>query len=113
MRREPENDHCLESAEGRKNRFTERKPHDEVRSAGMRQFTVFRVGEEEFGVDIYKVVEILNPARTYTIPDMPDFLSGVINLRGTVIPLLDLRKRIHMRSLPEREHIVIVRVGPL
>jgi purine-binding chemotaxis protein CheW len=80
-------------------------------SDDMRQFTVFRVGEEEFGVDIFKVIEILNPVKTYFIPGMPDFLSGVINLRGAVIPLLDLRKRFGTASRPEKERIVIVRVG--
>lgn len=45
------------------------------------------------------------------IPDMPDFLSGVINLRGTVIPVIDVQKRFHITSRPERERIIIVWVS--
>jgi purine-binding chemotaxis protein CheW len=74
----------------------------------MSQFAVFTVGEEEFGVDIFKVVEILNPIRIFTIPDMPEFLSGVINLRGYVIPVLDMRKRFNVVSKPDKERIIIV-----
>jgi purine-binding chemotaxis protein CheW len=74
----------------------------------MGQFAVFTVGEEEFGVDIFRVVEILNPMRIFTIPDMPGFLSGVINLRGYVIPVLDLRKRFNVVSKPDKERIIIV-----
>ncbi len=77
----------------------------------MSQFAIFRVGEEEFGIDIFRVVEILNPIRIFTIPDMPGFLSGVINLRGTVIPVLDLRKRFNVESKPDKERIIIVWVS--
>ena len=77
----------------------------------MNQCTVFRVGEEEFGIDIFRVVEILNPIRIFTIPDMPEFLSGVINLRGVVIPVLDLRKRFNVESKAEKERIIIVLVS--
>jgi len=76
----------------------------------MSQYAVFTVGSETFGVDILRVVEILNPLRIFTIPDMPPFLSGVINLRGMVIPIIDLRERFGMESRPVRERIIIVRV---
>lgn len=77
----------------------------------MKQYAVFRVGEEEFGIDILRVIEILNPVRIYSIPDMPAFLSGVINLRNVVIPLVDLRKKFKMKSDPDRERIIIVWIG--
>ncbi|UCG78764.1 MAG: chemotaxis protein CheW [Nitrospirota bacterium] len=77
----------------------------------MAQYAVFSVGEEEFGVDIFRVVEILNPIKIFTIPDLPEFLAGVINLRGAVIPVLDLRKRFQIESKPDRERIMIVWVG--
>lgn len=77
----------------------------------MKQYAVFRVGEEEFGIDILKVIEILNPVRIYSIPDMPAFLSGVINIRNMVIPLVDLRKRFNLKSDPDRERIIIAWVG--
>ncbi|GBD99142.1 chemotaxis protein CheW [bacterium BMS3Abin07] len=77
----------------------------------MKKFAVFSIGEQEFGIDIFKVIEILNPPRIFTIPDLPDFLSGVINLRGELIPLLDLRKRFNIQSRPDRERLIIVMVG--
>lgn len=74
----------------------------------MKQFAVFKLGVEAFGVDILKVIEILNPVRRYAIPDMPGFFSGVISLRGAVIPLIDLRRRFKLTSRPERERIIVV-----
>lgn len=58
-----------------------------------RQMVVFELEEELYGVDIHQVREIIRvPAITH-VPRTPDFVEGVVNLRGTVIPILDLRKR--------------------
>ena len=57
------------------------------------KFAIFRIGQEDFGIEIDKVVEILNTQKVYTLPELPDFLSGVITVRGEVVPLLDLRRR--------------------
>ena len=65
------------------------------------QLVGFRLGNEEYGIDILKVQEINRVAEITKIPQSPDFVEGVINLRGNVIPIIDLRKRFHM---PEREH---------
>jgi purine-binding chemotaxis protein CheW len=65
------------------------------------QLVSFKVGEEEFGVDILKVQEINKMTVITRVPNAPDFVEGVINLRGRVIPIVDLRKRL---GLPEREH---------
>ncbi len=73
------------------------------------KFTVFRIGEEDFGIEINKVVEILNTQKVYSLPDLPDFLSGVITVRGEVIPLLNLRKRFGIQSPATKELIIIVR----
>jgi purine-binding chemotaxis protein CheW len=73
------------------------------------KFAVFRIGEEVFGVEIKRVVEILKPQKTYSLPELPDFLSGVINVRGEIIPLLDLRKRFGFQSSSKNERIIIVR----
>lgn len=65
------------------------------------QLVGFQLGNEEYGIDILKVQEINRVAEITKIPQSPDFVEGVINLRGNVIPIIDLRKRFHM---PEREH---------
>ena len=57
------------------------------------QIVTFRVGEEEFSVSILKVQEIIRMSDITKVPRSPEFVEGVINLRGKVIPVIDLRKR--------------------
>lgn len=73
------------------------------------KFAVFKIGEEIFGIEISKVVEILNTQKVYSLPELPDFLSGVITVRGEVLPLLDLRKRFGVKSTDTKELVIIVR----
>jgi purine-binding chemotaxis protein CheW len=60
------------------------------------QLVGFVIGEELFGVDILTVQEIIRDTTITAIPDAPDFLEGVINLRGSIIPVIDLRKRLNL-----------------
>jgi purine-binding chemotaxis protein CheW len=62
------------------------------------QLVSFRIGEEEFGVDILKVQEINRLVEITKVPRSPDFVEGVINLRGKVIPVIALRTRFQMAS---------------
>ncbi len=64
------------------------------------QLVSFRIGEEMFGVDILKVQEINRLTEITKVPQAPSFVEGVINLRGKVIPIIDIRKRFGM-SLKE------------
>lgn len=78
-----------------------------------RQLVVFELADETYGVDIYQVREIIRVPEVTRIPRTPDFVEGVINLRGGVIPVLDLRQRF---GLPPRDasndaRIVIVELG--
>lgn len=73
------------------------------------KFAIFKIGKEDFGIAIEKVVEILNTQKVYSLPELPDFLSGVITVRGEVVPLLDLRKRFGITAAEARELIIIVR----
>ena len=75
----------------------------------MKKFALFNIGAEDFGVEVEKVVEILDTQRVYTIPELPDFLSGVITVRGEVIPLLDLRKRFNVETSDKPGHIIVVK----
>jgi purine-binding chemotaxis protein CheW len=65
------------------------------------QLVSFNIGEEEFGVDILKVQEINRMLNVTRVPNAPEYVEGVINLRGKVIPVVDLRKRF---GLPPKEH---------
>lgn len=65
------------------------------------QIVSFIVGNEEFGVDILKVFEINRSVEVTRVPNTPAYVEGVINLRGKVIPIIDLRQRF---GLPRKEH---------
>jgi len=58
------------------------------------QLVVFGLGREEFGVDITQVREILKVPRITDVPNSPEFIEGVINLRGQITTIMDLRKRL-------------------
>lgn len=65
------------------------------------QLVSFKIGNEEFGVDILKVQEINRMMEITTVPNSPVFVEGIINLRGRIIPVIDLRIRL---GLPKQEH---------
>jgi purine-binding chemotaxis protein CheW len=62
------------------------------------QMISFSVGSERFGVEILVVQEIIMMSAITEIPNSPEFVEGVINLRGNIIPVLDLRKRLKLRG---------------
>ena len=66
-----------------------------------KQLVSFRIGSEEFGVDILKVQEIIRLPNVTPIPNAPRFIQGVINLRGKIIPVIDLRKRLKIQGQKE------------
>ncbi len=75
-------------------------------------YLTFVLGEETFGLEVRKVREVLDVASVTHIPRMPEYMRGVINLRGRVVPVLDLRSRF---GLPEAERsddscIIVVEV---
>lgn len=65
------------------------------------QLVSFKIGEEEFGVDILNVQEINKMVLITKVPNSPEFVEGVINLRGRIIPVIDLRTRL---GLPKKVH---------
>lgn len=64
------------------------------------QVIVFKLGEERYGVDISQVREIIRPTQITRIPNAPDFVEGVINLRGQITTIVNLRKRFGMPPKP-------------
>ena len=67
--------------------------------AEKKQFVVFRLGDEEYGTDIIKVTVIERMLNIARVPTTPAYIRGVINLRGDIIPVMDLRTRL---GLPEK-----------
>jgi purine-binding chemotaxis protein CheW len=63
---------------------------------------------EEYGVDILRVQEIKGWDRATRIPQMPDYVLGVINLRGAVVPILDLRRRFDLDTVPFGPTTVVI-----
>jgi purine-binding chemotaxis protein CheW len=76
--------------------------------AELMQLVTFSIGEEEFGVDILSVQEIIRTMEITKVPRAPDFVEGVINLRGKVIPIIDLRKRFGLMSRDHDKHTRII-----
>lgn len=74
------------------------------------RYLTFRIGEENYGVEIRHVLEIIGIQKITSIPEAPAFVKGVINLRGKVIPVLDVRLRFNMdfREYDERTCIIVV-----
>lgn len=76
------------------------------------QVVGFRIGRETFGLPIAMVREIVRVPEITAVPNVPDYVEGVINLRGRIIPVVDLRKRFGQKSLEpdKRNRIVVVEV---
>ena len=72
------------------------------------QLVTFSIGEEEFGVDILKVQEIIRTMEITKVPRAQPFVEGVINLRGKVIPIIDLRRRFELASKTHDKHTRII-----
>ena len=78
-----------------------------------REMLVFKLGQEEYGVDILKVQEIRGYEKVTPIPRAPDFLKGVVNLRGTIVPVIDLRVKF---ALPDPSYdsltvVIVLRIA--
>jgi purine-binding chemotaxis protein CheW len=73
-----------------------------------RQYLTFRLGEEVFATDVAKVREVLDLTTITRIPRTPDFMSGVINLRGNVVPVVDLRLCFEMSKTEKTVNTCIV-----
>lgn len=78
-------------------------------SHGGREFIAFRIGEQEFTVNIMSVREIRGWTHATAMPHTPAYMKGVINLRGAVLPIVDLSHRLGMKPAePTARHVIIV-----
>ncbi len=77
------------------------------------EFLCFRVSDEIYGINIMQIKEIIKPREVTEVPRAPSFVSGVISLRGVIIPILDMPDRLGLRrgATTGRERVVVVRHG--
>jgi len=77
------------------------------------QYLTFRVGQEEFGTDVQNVKEILEVLPITKVPRTPDYMKGVINVRGKVIPVIDMRLKLGMPVSERTEDtcIIVMEIG--
>lgn len=74
----------------------------------IRQFLTFIMADEEYGVDILAVQEIRGWEEITAIPNAPDFVKGAINLRGTIVPIIDLRLRFGLQAIAYSPITVVI-----
>jgi len=77
-------------------------------SAQEGKYLTFALGNEEFGLEILQVREIIGLMQITSIPNMPVFMKGVINLRGKIIPVIDLRLKFHMKEVQYTSETCII-----
>jgi purine-binding chemotaxis protein CheW len=85
---------------------------DENEDTQANKYLFFRIGKESYGIGIRHIIEIIELQKISAVPDMPDYVKGVINLRGKVIPIVDLRLRFTMqeRDYDDRTCIVVTEI---
>lgn len=76
-----------------------------------REFLVFSLGEEEYAIDILKVQEIRGYENVTRIANAPDFIKGVTNLRGVIVPIVDLRIKFHLENVEYGGQTVVIVVN--
>jgi len=92
------------TSEARPHAHGSRQAHEEFL-----QLVGFKVGKEEFGIDILRVQEIIRAQQLTRVPNSPEFMEGVMNLRGKIIPVIALRKRFGLEEVPpDRQNRIVV-----
>jgi len=77
----------------------------------VKQYVIFNVGDYSFGVDILEIVEIIKPNKIVKVPSMPQYVEGIIDVRGTSVPVYNLAKRLEIKSKAETQKIIIVELS--
>lgn len=78
------------------------------RESNLREFLTFRLGEEEYGIEILKVQEIRGYDAVTSIANTPDFIKGIINLRGTIVPIIDMRIKLGLKTVEYNQFTVVI-----
>ncbi len=79
------------------------------------KYLTFHLAKEDYGIEIRFVTEIIGIQRITKVPDMPDFVRGVINLRGKIIPVIDVRTRFRLepKEYDDRTCIIVVNINDM
>ena len=80
----------------------------EVSAKGMREYLTFRLDKEEYGIDILKVQEIRGYEPPTRIANAPAFIKGVVNLRGTIVPIVDMRLKFNCENADYNSFTVVI-----
>lgn len=75
---------------------------------GTREYLTFRLGQEEYGIDILKVQEIRGYEQPTRIANAPEFIKGVVNLRGTIVPIVDMRLKFNCSEVEYNSFTVVI-----
>ncbi|WFF42785.1 chemotaxis protein CheW [Salinicola endophyticus] len=82
-----------------------------VSEAASNEYLVFSLGDEEYAVDILKVQEIRGYENVTRIANVPEFIKGVTNLRGVIVPIIDLRLKFHLENVEYGGQTVVIVVN--
>lgn len=72
------------------------------------KYLLFELGTEEFGIEVNLVHEVLEYKKVFAVPNAPGYILGVINFRGSIIPLIDLADKLKLIPNPEKDKVIIV-----
>lgn len=88
---------------------------EKIYSSNEVQLVAFKLGREEYGISILQVQEIKKITDITRVPHTPEYIKGVINLRGSVLPVLDLKKRLNLAEQPYTDdtRIIIVKIDEI
>lgn len=81
---------------------------DEVTSSDAREYLTFRLDQEEYGIDILKVQEIRGYEPPTRVANAPSFIKGVVNLRGTIVPIVDMRLKFNCSKVEYNSFTVVI-----
>ncbi|MBL8446518.1 MAG: chemotaxis protein CheW [Zoogloeaceae bacterium] len=84
------------------------RPDGELEAGYAEEFLTFTLGDEEYAIDILKVQEIRGYDAVTKIANTPDFIKGVINLRGTIVPIIDLRIKFRLGRAEYNQFTVVI-----
>jgi purine-binding chemotaxis protein CheW len=72
------------------------------------KFLTFSVGKEDYGIEIYHVTEIIGIQEITEVPGLPDYVKGIINLRGKIIPVIEVRRRFNKEAIEYNDRTCII-----
>ena len=94
-----------------KDQFTDDDARQFTSSSDVKQIIVFRVGKEDYGLEIEKVQEVIRMKTIKKLPRSPQFILGVMNLRGNIIPVIGLRQKFGLEEVDYNDFTRIVVVN--